>query len=270
MLETETDVLRTLREGTYTLDELYGLCEMRCDIKRADGETPPTPQHPTDTVWRRRVRGALTNLRAAGRAERVSRACWTIRGPAKQPTMLLLVLPGAIHGGAELRVHDAARLLRELEEEVDLILTDPPYGLDWGGRGNPGARGFYGRCEALVVPGYVDVEPGRYREWTHDWVGAAAQALRPGGQLVVVTGPQRAAHVQIAAEDHGLNWVASIAARRIFALRTARKPSPAHWTITVACRGPLDRRDRVFNPPSDVPLSQAGNAYPLDWWEASG
>ena len=32
MLETEADLLRTLRSGTYTLAELYALCETAVDV----------------------------------------------------------------------------------------------------------------------------------------------------------------------------------------------------------------------------------------------
>ncbi len=86
----------------------------------------------------------------------------------------------------------------------------------------------------------------------------------------MITGPQRAAHAQIAAEDAGLAWVTTIAARRAFALLTRRRPASAHWAITVLCRGALGHTRRVFHPPSDLPGAQSGTANPLDWWEDNG
>jgi len=101
-------------------------------------------------------------------------------------------------------------------------------------------------------------------------VSAAAGALRPAGQLAAVTGPQRAAIVQVAAESAGLTWVSSIAARKTFPLATMRRPASAHWTITVMTRGPLSSPRRVFNPPADQPTARSGHPYPQDWWENNG
>jgi hypothetical protein len=97
-------------------------------------------------------------------------------------------------------------------------------------------------------------------------VRAAAAALRPGGQLAAITGPQRAGVVQFTAEQAGLTWVASIVARRQFPLATLHRPASAHWTITVMCRGALTHPGRVFNPPPDQPRARSGHPYPLDWW----
>jgi hypothetical protein len=108
--------------------------------------------------------------------------------------------------------------------------------------------------------------PSEYADFTHGWVQAAAAALRPAGQLAVVTWPQRAAVVQCAAEQAGLTWVSSIAARRTFPLATTRRPACAHWAITVMCRGAPGNPRRVFNPPQDQPLARSGHPYPLDWW----
>jgi hypothetical protein len=53
-LATEADVVRTLRDGTYTLDELYHRCAAQTDVGRDNGHHPPTDAHRTDAVWKRR------------------------------------------------------------------------------------------------------------------------------------------------------------------------------------------------------------------------
>lgn len=149
------------------------------------------------------------------------------------------------------------------------MLCDPPYAL---GRdeGEPDVRlHHYQRDHSRVVSGYRDIRPAAYREFCAAWVGAAASALRPGAQLAVVTGPQRAAPVQVAAEDAGLTYVASISARRAFALYCRRRPAPAHWTVTVMASGGLYEPTRAFNPP-DFQLARSGRPYPLDVWPLSG
>ena len=267
MLATENDVLRTLRQGTWTLDKIYAQCERHADTAR-DGGHDPVPGHAGDLRWKRRVRGDLQTLRRQGRARRIGRTAWAIQGTVQEPRRLLLIVAGATPAEFELRLQTAVRLLAELDEPAGLIVADPPYGLGRGeGRHFADGNGYRRDC-SKIVPGYVDVEPGRYAEFTREWVTAAARALRPGGQLAVVTGPQRTGVVQWAAQQAGLTWVCTIAAGRVFPVRTARRPSPAHWDISVLCRNALTHRRRVFNPPQDLPKAHSGGLYPLDWWPA--
>lgn len=64
---------------------------------------------------------------------------------------------------------------------VDLIFTDPPFGLD-----DP--EQVYNRDEGFVVDGYVEVPTEEYPRFTDRWIYAACRALRPGGSLVVCSG----------------------------------------------------------------------------------
>lgn len=266
-LLTESDAIRTLYAGTYTMPELYEYVASCADIARDGGLDPIDDRHLTDRRWRRRVRGVLQNLREKGTVQRVQTSTWVIRGPRHAPRHLLLLAPAG-RGDVELVVRDATVLLATLEEPVDLVIADPPYGL---GRGeDPQATRVYRRNHSQVVPGYVDVPAEQYGEFTHEWVSAAAAALRMGGTLAVITGPQRAAIVQCAAEDAGLNWVNSVAAFRQFALRTTRKFACSHWTITMMRRGKPNSRRRVFNTPKDLPKARSHADYPLDWWPKCG
>ena len=268
-LLTEADVLRTIAEGTYTLRELYKECLTRADVARANGLQPPDEDHPTDQVWRRRLRSALQASRVNGNAKRIGRSVWAIQGTRERPRQLILIAPGGTCADIELRIQDAVALLGSLDEPVDLVLCDPPYALERG-RSASSLRRTYRRDHGKVIGGYVDVPVEEYEQFTHAWVGAAAAALRPGGQLAAITGPQQAAIVQCAGAACGLTWVSSIAARREFALYTTRRPACAHWTITVMCSERLHSPRRVFNPPRDLPKARSGGDYPLDWWEENG
>lgn len=269
MLTTEADVLRTLRTGTYTLQDLYDLCEQRTRTGR-DGGHDPVPGHAGDERWKHRVRGALANLQRAGRADRISRTTWAIQGTPRQPERLLLIIAGASPREFELRLAAAADLLAQLDTPADLVLCDPPYGLGRGTGQHYADGNGYRRDHTRIVAGYHDIDPAEYEEFTRSWTRAAAAALRPGGQLAVITGPQRAGIVQYAAEKADLTWVSTIAARREFPLATLRRPSCAHWAITVMCRGPVTSKRRVFTPPADQPAARSGHPYPLDWWDSNG
>ena len=84
MLASEADVLRTLRVGTYTLEQLYHRCEQHAPVAR-DGGHDPVPDHAGDTRGKRRVRGALQGLRRSGRATRIGRSSWAIQGTPECP-----------------------------------------------------------------------------------------------------------------------------------------------------------------------------------------
>jgi hypothetical protein len=115
-LETEADVIRTLDDGTYTIPELYELIAGRADIARDRGMEPPDAEHPTDRVWRRRVRGLLQTLRNTGNARRVSASVWALRGTREHPKQLVLIARGGTLQQIELLLKDAVALLSELEE----------------------------------------------------------------------------------------------------------------------------------------------------------
>ncbi|MGE0363744.1 MAG: site-specific DNA-methyltransferase [Vicinamibacterales bacterium] len=270
-LRTEADVVRTLTSGTYTLEQIYALVGQRGDVARDGGMDPV---HPGDRRWWRRVRGALQQLRAGGQGRRVGKAMWAIDGTPQTPKRMTLIVAGGTLAEFELRLRDAIALLREVDEPVDLVVTDPPYGLrhDKGAGADLAQRVYSQRRQ--VVGGYVDVDPAAYDEFTYRWVAAAAAALRDGGQLVVVTGPEQAAIHQVAATAAGLTFVSAIAARRAFALRSTRRRAMAHWTVTTMCRGRRDSPKRVFNTPPDLPKAASGLDYPLDyaldWWEHNG
>ncbi len=268
MLATEADVVYTLDWGTYTQEEIYGEVRRRTDTTR-DGGHDPVPGHPGDLRWKRRTRGAQQSAARKGLAERVGDSRWLIhQGTRQRPARLRLIVAGATPREFELRLAAAATLLAQLDEPADLVLADPPYALGRGeGRHFADGNG-YRRDASRIVPGYVDVDPARYADFTAEWVTAAAAALRPGGQLVIVTGPQRTGTVQCAAEAAGLTWVCKIAAGRTFPLYTVKRPSAAHWDVTVFARGALTHPRRVFNPPVDLPKARSGRLYPLDWWPA--
>ena len=269
MLASEADLLRTLRSGVYTLEDLYALCDAGADTSRDNGHSPVSERHRTDSVWKHRVRGWLSNAKAKGLAERVDRATWLIQGTVETPSRMLLLNAGGEIAGVELRVQDAVALMNSVDEPVDLVLCDPPYALDRGaGRFTPGHG--YRRDHSKVVDGYIDIHPSAYAEFSYHWISAAAAILRNGGQLAIVTGPQQSCHVQYAAEQAGLTWVSQIVARKSFPLMTSRRPSCAHWCITVMCRGRLEHPKRVFNSPADLPKARSGADYPLDWWEDNG
>jgi hypothetical protein len=82
VIASEAYLLRTLEAGAYTLDELYRLCESRADVDREHGRERIGDAFGADTRWRRRLRGALQQLKKSGGAERIERGVGPSRDPA--------------------------------------------------------------------------------------------------------------------------------------------------------------------------------------------
>ena len=263
MLRTEADLLRALQTGTYTLDELYQLAGAQADMtSRSGGEDVVHGE--ADLRWKRRVRGALQTLRRSGRAHRVGAGVWAIAGTRDAPTGALLLLPDG-RTPLTLMLADVVTTLRSSDEPYDLVIADPPWGLDRNGPGTCHRR-VYARDDDKVMPGYVEAPAEFYREFLAEWVPVAAQALRPGGYLVLITGPQRAAAAQIAAEDAGLTYVNQIISGRRMPVATKTRFAHAHVVSTVMCAGPLNSPGRYFHVPDDLPVARSGRPYPKDVW----
>lgn len=269
VLRTERDVLDTLRGKTIRLSDLYRACEDAGVTTRASGRDLIHGR--TDLRWKRRARNALQSAKAAGAARRVDREQWVLDGTAERPACLLLLLGDQCL--VEVVLSDAGRFLAEQDEQPDLILADPPWGLgvnETGRRDRDNAERQYARNAQQVVSGYVDVPTHLYQEFTERWVTSAASLLRPGAYLAIVTGPAQAAGVQVAAEAAGLEFLNQLIVPRPFALPTSRRFSHAHSCVTVLCQGPERNRARFFAVPADMPKAKSGRDYPLDVWSDVG
>ena len=262
MLRTEADLLRTLA-GAYTLPSLYQLAE---DTGLADRPGGRGDAGDGQARYKRRMRSALYAACRHGRAHRRDQATWLIQGSPDEPMRCLLVWLPREPSQVELLLGDAAETMRQAPEPVALVVADPPWGLE---RGGPQAanRRVNRRDHSQVVPGYVDVPPEQYMEFTAMWLPAAAEALQPGGYLAIVTGPQQEPRVRMVAEDLcGLTYVNSIMVERRFPTHTRRRLAHAHWVVSLLTRGPLDSRSRVWNPLPEFPRGRNGGAYAVDMW----
>lgn len=263
MLRTEADLVRTLEQGTYTLQDLYRRAEASGLADRPGGRTRIQDGR---EQYKRRVRSAVYAAQRQGRVRRVGgEASWLVEGTREEPRRALFVWLPADPSQIELVLGRAADVLARCEEPIDLVLADPPFGLGRG-KADSAYRRVYGRDHEQVVDGYVEVDEAEYAGFTAEWVAAAGAALRPGGYLAVVTGPQQAARVQVAGEDAGLTYVNSIAVRRTMGMYCTRRFVHHHNRITLLTNGPLNSKRRVFHRPEEMPRGAKGEIYAVDVW----
>ena len=66
---------------------------------------------------------------------------------------------------------------------VDLIICDPPYGIQ-----GDTLHKHYNRDEKFVLEGYVEVPLENYQEFSIRWIQQAERILKPGGSMYIVSG----------------------------------------------------------------------------------
>ena len=126
------------------------------------------------------------------------------------------------------------------DDAVDLIITDPPYGID-GDR----LHRHYNRDEEFVVEGYVEVPADEYGEFSRAWIQQAERILRPGGSLYVVSGYTNLYHILAALRETELTEVNHIIWHYNFGVYTRRKCLLPTTSSTTKSRGPADVQPRV-------------------------
>jgi DNA modification methylase len=261
-IRTEADLIRRLDAGVYRLSELYDLVEA-AGIAGRDGGYDNDGF--SQRVFQRRVRNALQYAKRTGRARRLGDAAWVIHGTRDHPKRAILVIM-AEASQITMALGAAAEIARRIEEPVDLVLCDPPWQLDVGQADDVGQR-LYARNAGAVLGGYIELDRQHsYLEFSREWITPASQVLRPGGYLAVVTGPQQAAAIQIAAEEAAMTFVNRLVVYRPFPLRTTRRFASSHVEVTLMCSGPLQHPQRTFHVLPELPKARSGADYPRDWW----
>jgi site-specific DNA-methyltransferase (adenine-specific) len=112
------------------------------------------------------------------------------------------------------------------DNSVDLIITDPPYGIN-GDR----LHRHYNRNEDFVVEGYVEIPQKEYAEFSEKWIREAERVLRPGGSIYIVSGYTNLIDVLNALRKTTLMEVNHIIWKYNFGVFTRRKYVSSHYHI---------------------------------------
>lgn len=119
--------------------------------------------------------------------------------------------------GAEIRIAD---------KSVDLIITDPPYGIE----GDKLHR-HYNRNEKFVLDGYIEIPSDEYAEFSLRWIKQAERVLRPGGSIYIISGWSNLFHILNALKKTRLIEMNHIIWKYNFGVYTSRKYISSHYHI---------------------------------------
>ena len=109
---------------------------------------------------------------------------------------------------------------------VDLIITDPPYGI----RGDK-LHIHYNRDEKHVLDGYVEIPRKEYADFSRKWIREAERILRPGGSIYIVSGYTNLPDILNALRQSSLKEKNHIIWKYNFGVHTRKKFISSHYHI---------------------------------------
>jgi site-specific DNA-methyltransferase (adenine-specific) len=128
------------------------------------------------------------------------------------------------------------------DESVDLVFTDPPYGID-----GDELDVHYNRDESKVVAGYVDVPLSQYAQFSLDWIRECERVLRPGGSMYIVSGYTNLHHILNALHSTSLVEINHVIAQYSFGVSTKNKFVSSHYHVLFWAKPDRGQKKRTFN-----------------------
>jgi site-specific DNA-methyltransferase (adenine-specific) len=136
--------------------------------------------------------------------------------------------PDRIHEG------DALDLLPQVPDgTVDLIITDPPFAIDFRAQ-----RLNYNRKGANVLEGYREIPEAEYGAFTRQWMAEAARVLAPTGSMYVFSGWNRLRDILEGLDAAGLTTVNHLIWKYQFGVFTKKKYVTSHYHILFVVKDP--------------------------------
>ena len=128
------------------------------------------------------------------------------------------------------------------DESVDLVFTDPPYGID-----GDELDVHYHRDESKVVPGYIDVPLSQYAQFSLDMIRECERVLRPGGSMYIVSGYTNLHHILNALHSTSLVEINHVIAQYSFGVSTKNKFVSSHYHVLFWAKPDRGQKKRTFN-----------------------
>ncbi|MEX2729222.1 MAG: site-specific DNA-methyltransferase [Candidatus Sigynarchaeum springense] len=132
---------------------------------------------------------------------------------------------------------------------VDLVIADPPFGIDFDGRGSQ-----YNRKTDLVVAGYKEIEAS-YDQFTLAWISELPRLMKDTASAYIFSGWTNLKDVLVAVDKANLTVINHIIWKYQFGVFTQRKFVTSHYHVLFLVKNP---EKYYFNKIEH---------YPLDIWD---
>ena len=144
---------------------------------------------------------------------------------------------------------DALVLLPQVPDgSVDLIVTDPPFAIDFRAQ-----RLNYNRTGSNVLEGYHEIPEEEYGEFTRQWIAEAARVLAPDGSMYIFSGWNRLRDILEGIDSAGFTTINHLIWKYQFGVFTKKKYVTSHYHILFVVRDPKCYTfNKVDHYPEDV------------------
>lgn len=133
---------------------------------------------------------------------------------------------------------DCVEGMQELpSESIDLIVTDPPFAIDFKAK-----RSNYNRKDTRVLEGYTEIQADKYLEFTRNWMTEAHRLLKRSGSAFVFSGWNNLKDILNVIDETGFTTVNHLIWKYQFGVATRRKFVSSHYHCLFICKNDKERK----------------------------
>ena len=146
------------------------------------------------------------------------------------------------------RFEDCVSGMKKLPgKSIDLIIADPPFGIDFDGKSS-----VYNRDESLVIEGYEETDESYY-EFTARWLAELPRIMKPSSSAYVFSGWTNLDAVLRGARDAGLVTLNHLIWNYPFGVYTKKRFVTSHYHIILLVKNSREYYfNKIENYPEDV------------------
>ncbi len=124
-----------------------------------------------------------------------------------------------------------------LDNTIDLVITDPPFAIDFKAK-----RNNYHRTQSRVIEGYNEIPREEYYDFTIKWMKEVHRVLKDSGSMYVFSGWNNLKDILIAIDELGFITVNHIIWKYQFGVVTKRKFVTSHYHCLYVCKNDEKRK----------------------------
>ncbi|MCM8784791.1 MAG: site-specific DNA-methyltransferase [Candidatus Omnitrophica bacterium] len=124
-----------------------------------------------------------------------------------------------------------------LDNTIDLVITDPPFAIDFKARKNN-----YHRTKYRVIEGYNEIPKEEYYDFTFKWMKEVYRVLKDSGSMYVFSGWNNLKDILIAIDEIGFIMVNHIIWKYQFGVVTKRRFVTSHYHCLYVCKNDEKRK----------------------------
>lgn len=123
------------------------------------------------------------------------------------------------------------------DNSIDLVITDPPFAIDFKAK-----RNNYHRTASRVIEGYNEIPKEEYYEFTLKWMREIYRVLKESGSMYVFSGWNNLKDILVSIDEIGFITVNHIIWKYQFGVVTKRRFVTSHYHCLYVCKNDEKRK----------------------------